>query len=186
MDHLVSPPHLNPRWWRLSAGVVLLVQVVGCSAADPGTVLPPTPREVVIGGVRPTITRQDLIAARAGVPGGLLEPCWLPDGFALVHVAYIAPERTTDLYYTGNEKYLHIWQTHRDPSELGSDDPVAQGDPLPLAGDVEWRARSVAPLGRSGVAEYSARLPDGRTVSIDSDLGRADVERILESVCVRA
>ncbi|MCC6618165.1 MAG: hypothetical protein IT341_03890 [Chloroflexi bacterium] len=166
--------------------VTLLLCVAGCSGPAATDLPSPTPKEVVIGGVRPTITRQDLIAARAGVPGGLMEPCWLPDGFALVHVAYIAPERTTDLYYTGNENYLHIWQTHRDPSELGSDDPVVQGDPLPLAGDIEWRARSLAPLGRSGVAEYSARLPDGRTVSIDSNLGRADVERILESVCVRA
>lgn len=44
--------------------------------------------EIPVGGVREPITRHDLAAARSGMPGGLLEPAWLPDGFALVHVNY--------------------------------------------------------------------------------------------------
>ncbi len=147
-----------------------------------------SPTEVAIGGVRPEITRADLAAARVDMLGGLLEPCWLPDGFQLAHIAYtgLGPP-STDLWYDGGDLYLHMWQTYLRPSELGSEDPVALGEPTSIGDDIEWRANPLAhrQIGRAGVVEYSARLPDGRTVSIDTDVSGDDIERLLNSLCVR-
>ncbi len=175
------------RFWSALALAVVLAQLMACNASIPSATSTPAPTDVPIGGVRPTITRQDLAAARDHMAGGLLEPCWLPDGFHLDHIAYFAPERSADLWYGGGDHYLHIWQVHRQPAELGSDDPVTQGNPRSTETD-EWRVRplSAAQVGESGIVEYSSRWADGRTLSIDSDLDADVMERVLGSICVRA
>jgi hypothetical protein len=142
----------------------------------------PTPTEIPIGGVREPFTRENLVAARAGMPGGLLEPGWLPDGFVLVHADYIG--ESVDLAYEGAGRSLHIWQTHISPDQLGESDPVPKGEPLE---GTEWNANPLpaAQVGRAGVVEYSARLADGRTVSVDSDLEASAIERVLASLYLR-
>lgn len=40
-------------------------------------------------------------------------------------------------------------------------------------------------VGRDGVVEYSARLPDGGTVTVDSNLDDAVMKRVLDSLYVR-
>jgi hypothetical protein len=147
----------------------------------------PIPPDVPIGGVREPITRQDLAAAREGMPGGLLEPAWLPDGFMLMHVGYFGGlEQSTDLYYDDGAHYLHMWQAHRDPADLGDSDSVALGEPIEIGGNLEWRAnpRVGAQVGRPGVVEYSTRWADGRTISVDSDLEAELMMRVLESIAV--
>jgi hypothetical protein len=121
------------------------------------------------------------------MPGGLLEPGWLPDGFVLVHADFIeAGNRieSVDLAYDRAGSYLHIWQTHISPDQLGESDPVPQGEPLE---GTEWNANPLpaAQVGRAGVVEYSARLADGRTVSVDSDLEASVIERVLALLYLR-
>jgi hypothetical protein len=142
----------------------------------------PTPSEIPIGGLREPFTRENLVAAREGMPGGLLEPGWLPDGFVLVHADFIG--ETVDLAYEGAGRYLHIWQTHVSPDQLGESDPVPKGEPLEGTG---WNANPLPAqqVGRAGVVEYSARLADGRTVSVDSDLEASVIERVLASLYLR-
>jgi hypothetical protein len=170
---------------RFAMALVCTIVLAACQ----GSVLPaPVPTDIPIAGVREPMTRQDLAAARDGMAGGLVEPAWLPDGFRLVHIGYCgALEQSTDLYYDDGEHYLHIWQAHRDPAELGNSDPVPLGEPMAIGGDVEWHAntRVAAQTGRIGVVEYSARWPDGRTISVDSDLDSDLMVRVLESIAVR-
>lgn len=165
--------------------VVFTVALGGCAA------LAPAPTEIPIGGVREPVTRQDLAAAREGMPGGLLEPAWLPGGFELVNVGYIGAANqieTVDMNYGDGTNYLHIWQTQVSPDELGETDPVPLGDPIAIGGDVEWHANPLpgAQGGRGGIVEFSARLPDGRTVSVDGDLDADVMKRVLESLYLRA
>lgn len=148
----------------------------------------PTPSEIPIRGIREPITRENLVAAREGMTGGLLEPGWLPDGFVLVHAEYIeAGNRieSVDLAYDGAGRYLHMWQTHISPDQLGESDPVAKGEPLR---GTEWNANPLpaAQVGRAGVVEYSARLADGRTVTVDSDLDPRVIERVLAALYLRS
>lgn len=168
---------------------MVFLTVAACTAPTPSSSVLSSPADVPIGGVRPAITRTDLAAARVDMPGGLLEPCWLPDGMKLTHVAYtgLGPP-STDLWYDGGDVYLHMWQTYIGPDELGSDDPVPRGESISVDGDFEWRARplSSGQTGRPDVVEYSARTSDGRTVSIDTDIAGDEVQQILASVCVRA
>lgn len=120
--------------------------------------------------------------------GGLLEASWLPDGFALVNAEFDAGgDRvwSVDLVYEGSGHYVHVWQTHVSPEELGDQDPVLLGEPIPSTG---WRANPLpaAQVGRAGVVEFSTRLDDGRTVSIDSDLERTMMLRILDALVLRS
>jgi len=169
----------------LLVAVSMTVALVGCAA------LTPTPAEIPIGGVREPFTRQDLAAARERMPGGLLEPAWLPDRFELVHVGRSGGANqieTVDLDYSDGTSYVHIWQTHLSPDQLGGSDPFPLGVPVGIGGEVEWHANalSAAQVFREGVVEYSARLPDGRTVSVDSDLDADVMRRVLESLLLRA
>lgn len=160
--------------------------IVGCGSSDVAPSATAIPTEVPIGGVRPTITREGLDLARERMPGGLLEPCSLPDGFELVHIFFSAPERTTDLHYQDGDRYLHVWQTQRSSAELGSDDPVALGSPIAIDGDIKWNGNDLsAQVGRDGVIEYSGRLPGGGTITVDSDLGADAMEVVLRSFCSR-
>lgn len=147
----------------------------------------PTPANVPVGGVGARIVREDLLAARTGMPGGLLEPGWLPDGFVLVNADYIEAAnqiQSVDLAYDGVTNYLHIWQSYASPDELGESDPVPKGEPIE---GTEWNANPlpVAQVGRPGVVEFSTRLEDGRTVTIDSDLDDNTMRRVLESLHLR-
>lgn len=92
-----------------------------------------TPAEVPVGGVRAPIIRENLVAARTGMPGGLLEPGWLPDGFVLVNADYMGAAneiQSVDLDYDGVTHYLHIWQSHATPDQLGEIDPLPKGEPI--------------------------------------------------------
>ena len=172
-------------------GQAALIAVVSIAAVLGGcAALAPTPTEIPIGGVREPVTRQDRAAAREGMPGGLLEPAWLPGGFELVNVGYIGTANqveTVDLNYDDGSNYVHIWQTHLSADQLGETDPFPLGDPIAIGGDVEWHANALPAeqAGRKGVMEFSARLPDGRTVSVDSDLDADVMERVLESLYLR-
>lgn len=164
-------------------GVLLTILLVlaGCSASMP------RPTDIPVGGARAPITQQNRVAAREGMPGGLLEPGWLPDGFVLVSADYIEADdqiESVDVSYQGPSHYLHIWQTNASPEHLGDKDPVPMGQPI--AGTV-WGANPLpaAQIGRAGVVEYSARLADGRTASIDSDLDADTMKRVLEMLYLR-
>jgi hypothetical protein len=118
------------------------------------------------------------------MPGGLLEPRSLPDGFVLVYAEYIEEGgqiESVDLRYEADVQYLHIWQTRASPKELGQKDPVAGGEPFP---GTQWNRHPLPPeqVGRDGIVEYSRRLDDGRTVSIDSDLDQDTMRHVLDSV----
>jgi hypothetical protein len=144
----------------------------------------PSPAEIPVAGVRESVTRRNLAEARNGIAGGLLEPGWLPDGFAMVNADYSAEGNvisSVDLRYEGGGHYVHVWQTRASPEELGDKDPVANGSPL--AG-TQWNANPLPSeqVGRTGVVEYSTRLADGRTVSIDGDLDAGTMRRVLDSM----
>jgi hypothetical protein len=144
----------------------------------------PTPSEIPVGGVRESIIRQNLAAARNGFRGGLLEPGWLPDSFVLVGAEYSQQGSeidSVDLRYEAGPHYLHIWQTDASPEQLGEKDPVAKAEPMP---GTQWNRHplSAEQVGRDGVVEYSRRLDDGRTVSIDSDLDQDTMRHVLDSV----
>lgn len=150
--------------------------------------LAPTVAEIPVGGARERITRQDLAAARNGMSGGLLEPTWLPDGFELVSVSYVEDGdrvESVDSVYDDGNNYVHIWQTHMTADELGDSDPVPKGGRIEGS---DWRANPLpaAQVGREGVVEFSTRMPDGRTVTVDSDLPDDVVQRVLEALRVRA
>ena len=154
--------------------------VAGCGLSTPAAT------DIPVGGVRAPITQENLVAAR-DQPGGLLEPGWLPEGFVLVHADYIEARNeisSVDLFYGGPEHALHIWQTGIPPGELGAEDPVPKGQPL--AG-TDWNVNRLpaAQVGREGVVEYSTRLGDGRTVTVDSDLDDDTMRRVLESLYFR-
>jgi hypothetical protein len=143
-----------------------------------------TPAEVPVGGVRAPIIRENLVAARTGMPGGLLEPGWLPAGFVLVNADYMGAAneiQSVDLDYDGVTHYLHIWQSHATPDQLGEIDPLPKGEPIE---GTEWNANPLpaAQVGRPGVIEFSTRLEDGRTVTVDSDLDEDTMGRVLESL----
>lgn len=147
------------------------------------------PQQVPVGGVRAPITAENIAHIRAEMPGGVLEPGWLPDGFRLVHAEFIgtgAHVGSVDLFYESDTNYVHVWQTLASPEDLAQNDPVAHGDPI--AGS-EWNANALHPAqtGRADVVvEYSSRRPDGRTVTADSDLPEDVMLRILESMLMRS
>jgi hypothetical protein len=130
------------------------------------------------------VTRRNLAEARNGIAGGLLEPGWLPDGFAMVNADYSAEGNvisSVDLRYEGGGHYVHVWQTRASPEELGDKDPVAKGSRL--AG-TQWNANPlpVEQIGHDGVVEYSTRLQDGRTATVDSDLDADTIRHVLDSM----
>jgi hypothetical protein len=152
-------------------------------------VISPAPTEIPIGGLREPITSQDLAAARDGMPGGLLEPGWLPDGFELVNVSYLqamGDVRSVDLQYRSEVNHLHIWQTTVAPEELGAEDPVKGGGETVAIDDREWTTHDRSANGFANAMQFSARLTDGRTVSIDSDLDPETMRGIIESLYLRA
>ena len=155
--------------------------VLACTACGPD--------EIPVGGIREPITRENLVAARERMEGGLLEPGWLPDGFALVNAEFDASgDRvwSVDLAYeAANGQYVHIFQTHFPAGQAGAQDPLALGEPIP---GTAWNRRVVpaGQVGRPGVVEFSTRLDDGRTVLVDSDLDQETMLRILGSLVVRS
>ena len=167
---------------------MLALAVVACDALPLSPSPTPAPTEIPFGGERASITPRDLAAAREGMPGGLVEPSWLPDGFELMLVSYFGGlEDSTDLYYNDGEHSLHIWQAFRGPGELGPKDPFDYGDRSPIGDTVEWHATSLEDqLQTDGLVEYRGRLPDGRTVTVDSTLDAEVMERVLQSLYVRA
>lgn len=159
-----------------------VLALTGCGANMP------VPTDIPIGGVRAPITQQNLVAARESMPGGLLEPGWLPDGFVLVNADFIKAGNqisSVDLNYASADHELHIWQTHLSPNELGESDPVPKGRPLE---GTEWSANRLpaAQVGHDGVVEYAIRLDDGRTVTVDSDMDEETMRRVLESLYIGA
>ena len=164
--------------------------VAGLIAIATACSLPaPTATDVPIGGVRQRITRENLHAARIGMAGGLLEAGWLPVRFTLANADFVESGGrvgSVDLVYEHPDgHFVHIFQTHASPEDLGGQDPVALGEPIPSS---DWNANalSAAQTGRAGVVEFSTRLDDGRTVSIDSDLDRATMLRVLDSLILRS
>ncbi len=158
-----------------------MLALAGCGLALPA------PAEIPIGGVRAAITGENLAAARSEMDGGLLEPGWLPDGFVLVHADYIGRGNridSVDLFYEGGTNYLHVWQSHVSPDDLGAVDPVRNGAPLE---GTDWNANPLpeAQVGRPGVVDYSTRLDDGRTVTVDSDLDVETMRRVLDLLYLR-
>ena len=155
--------------------------VLACTACGPD--------EIPVGGIREPITRENLVAARERMEGGLLEPGWLPDGFALVNAEFDASGGrvwSVDLaYQAANGHYVHMFQTHFPGGQAGAEDPLALGDPIP---GTDWNRRAIPPedVGRPGVAEFSTRLDDGRTVLVDSDLDQEAMLRVLDSLVVRS
>jgi hypothetical protein len=161
----------------------LAVILLACSA--PSGLDP----EIPVAGAREPATRENLVAAREGMAEGLLEPGWLPDGFALVNAEYIESGGrvwSVDLFYEHADGHsVRIWQTRVSPEELGAEDPIALAEPMPSS---DWSANplSEAQVGRAGVVEYSSRLDDGRTVTVDTDLDRGTSLRVLESLILRS
>jgi hypothetical protein len=173
---------------RVTRRIVAFALVALLAACDTSVVPSAEPTDIPITGDWAQFVRRDLASARAGTPNGLLEPCWLPDGYSLVQLFYFPAEGdSSDLHYTDGSHGLHIWQAHRAPGELGGDDPVLHGEPTEIGGNIDWvvERRSEAEAGVAGFVIYSARLADGRTVSIDSTLPDDVMERILESLCFR-
>jgi hypothetical protein len=147
----------------------------------------PAATEIAVGGAREPFTRQDLAAAREGMPGGLLEPGWLPDGFELVNVSYLqamGEVGSVDLQYGNESNYVHIWQTTMSPEQLGPKDPVNGGESVAI-GDIQWTSDDLSANGFAGAMVFSARLTHGRTVSIDSDLDVETLHAVIESVYLR-
>jgi hypothetical protein len=173
---------------RIGLGLVLALTVVGCGVLPWPSTPTPGPTEIPFGGERASITPMDLAAAREGMPGGLVEPSWLPDGFELMFVAFYGGlEDSTDLHYNDGEHQLHIWQAFRGPGELGPKEPFDYGDRIPIGDTVEWHSTSLEDqLRTDGLVEYRGRMPDGRTVTVDSTLDAEVMERILQSLYVRA
>lgn len=172
---------------RAIAGLAFGLVVGGCVSLpvpDPEVVRHGVP----IGGEWAAVIPRDLAAARQGMPGGLVEPSWLPDGFELVFVAYAGGmENSTDLHYRDGDHQLHIWQAFRGPGELGPKEPFDYGARTPIGDAVEWHASSLErQLGTVGLVEYRGLMPDGRTVSVDGTLDAETMERILRSLYVRA
>lgn len=160
------------------AAVVIVLTLAACSARIP------VPTAIPVGGARAAITHQNLVAARSQMAGGLVEPGWLPDGFVLVNADYDKAEGeivSVDLVYDGAEHRLHLWQTLVDPAAMGETDPVGKGEPIE---GTPWGVSRLpaTQVGSAGVVEYAARLDDGRTVTIDTDLDVDTMRRVLESL----
>ena len=112
--------------------------------------------------------------SRAGCPTGLYSSTLTTRGAA-------NEIQSVDLGYDGVTHYLHIWQSHATPDQLGEIDPLPKGEPIE---GTEWNANPLpaAQVGRPGVIEFSTRLEDGRTVTVDSDLDEDTMGRVLESL----
>lgn len=162
----------------------LLVVLVGSGCG----LLPATASEVPIGGIRPGSVEVDLQTARDEIPGGVLEPTWLPEGFELVDAGHDGGNwiESLTLTYIDGTHQVRVWQTTADMEETPEIDPVREGEPVEVAG-ITWRVHRLPAdqVGALNVVQYSARMPDGRTVSVDSDLAPDAMERILASLAVR-
>jgi hypothetical protein len=173
---LIDPfPDPSAMRWLISLTMFILV---GCAPNLPVS------SQIPVGGVRETVTRANLDAARERTVGGLIEPGWLPAGFTLAQAEYLEAGdevESVDLTYEGAAHYLHIWQTSSD--DLAKD-PLAQDRP---AGDAEWSQEPLAQaqIGRADVVEFSARLEDGRTITVDSDLDPESIHQVLRSLLVK-
>jgi hypothetical protein len=163
----------------LETGVIAVAVLTACAIQ----ILPTPQGEIPFGGDRASILPRDLEAARDHLAGGLVEPSWLPDDFRLVFVFSSSFEQASDLRYEGDEHYVQIFQAHRGPAELGPKEPFDYGDRSPIGDEVEWHAGSLAIDPEA--TEYSARMPDGRSVSVASNLDPATIQRILDSLYVR-
>lgn len=147
----------------------------------------PSATEIPIGGPRAAVVRENLDAARQFMPGGLVEPGWLPAGVVLTNAEYDRPGTTgpidsVDLSYAGPGSgatgQVHIWQTVA--RDLGAKDPVGVGASVPLGG-ATWSL-----LTSPGRLALSTRTADGRTISLDGNLARDAMERIAASLVVRS
>ncbi len=173
---------------RVIAGLALALTTTACEGSPPPPTPTPVATEIPFGGERAAITPQDLAAAREGMPGGLVEPSWLPEGFALMFVSFYGGlEDSTDLYYSDGVNTLQMTQAFRGPGQLGPKEPFDYGDRSPIGDAVDWHATSLEEqLQTEGLVDYRGRMPDGRTVSVASTLDAEVMERVLQSLYVRA
>lgn len=165
----------------VSGALMLVVGATGC-----GLIPAPPPSEIPIGGPRAGVIAVDIVEARQEMEGGLLEPTWLPEGFELVNVGYLRVGHhieSADLNFDDGTRYLHVWQTL---TELDPESDPLRGGEQAEVGDVVWLVERppAAQLGRENVLVYSTRMADGRTVSVDSDLGAEVMERVLASLAI--
>lgn len=179
---------LERRGWWLAGGVVAVAIAVVVLALlivqPPRSLVPqPTATEIAVGGVRAAIVRHNLADARSLMPGGVVEPGWLPGGFFLTQAEYnrpgstIGPIDSVDLYYQGpGGRNVHVWQTLG--QNLGSKAPVGVGEVVPGV----WDSLEL-PGGR---LQLSTRASDGRTVTVDGNLPADEVQEIVQRLVTRA
>lgn len=161
---------------RAVAFAAAALALFGCQLASP------VPTEIPIGGERAEILDDDLALARTGMPGGLLEPTWLPGGFELIHVSLAdgaGDLDSVDLAYSDGTHWFHVWQSRADAGTL-----VGRGERVEIGGHEWWLIRiDPAQSGRDRPnPQLSTRLDDGRIVSVDSDLDDRTIFEIIEGM----
>ena len=129
-----------------------------------------------------------LSAATLISPFRIRQPSWLPPGLELRSANYNPPTTAAggvlfaiDLHYAGaGSDTLHVWETNiPNLAQLGKD-PTAEGK-LVQIGNTAWRAVFIDDA-RGPTWVLSARQSDGVTVSIDTSLGEATLERVAASL----
>lgn len=158
---------------------------------------------VDIVGLREELATVELAEAQERAPYEVLKPHWLPEYLKLFRVTWLQEESggpfSVDFYYGGKAgQYVHIWQTNIPPSDFESDRDPTVGDErtdvggrsfavnrvwyeggVELSGRIEGEMKQADGGGESGIGEGEAVL---LTVSIDGNIGREDVERMLGSL----
>ena len=145
----------------------------------------PSAMGVPIGGSLATVVRANLEAARRRMPGGLVEPGWLPAGFILTNAEYNSaatggPLISVDLSYSRPGfaviGQVHIWQTLA--RDLGRKDPVGIGTRVQI-GSATWSL-----VENGATLALSRRMADGRTISLDGNLGLDAMKSIAAALVV--
>jgi hypothetical protein len=116
-------------------------------------------------------------------PFAILTPSWLPTGMSLDKVITTGPPETpegifsVDVFYRTIEgQTLHIWETNIPDLASSGKDPVQIGTAVTIAGRT-W-AGTTNDLGAGMLQILSARFPGGVTVSMDTTLDKAALERV--------
>lgn len=119
-------------------------------------------------------------------------PAWLPDGYELQYIAWFVPEEgvdikasTVDVWFAApGLPFVHIWQTDMPPTEFASKDPVARGGgQVAVDGEHDFIVEDgILGFDSRSVAQLSARLPGGITLSIDSGLPMDELVKIAHSL----